>query len=281
MDVIERRALATDQALRRRAEELAAHRRELAERPRRLGTELAQARLGASTALTAGLRQLSEDARARLAHPDRGYPELLAVAVVELGERYLCRAEELTTAAAGRALAGLDTTPPALAATDWVPRPDWASRPDWVARPDWASRPDWVPPLISPPPDRGRWPADEQVLAVAGLSAGAGLVRLAWIGGPPAPVTAGLAVSAAMAVAWWVTRTRRVAAERARLTQWTSEVLAELRTSLEVAFAERLLELEPRVRAALAELSARLDQQVAAHDRGVRAALARRREVAR
>lgn len=252
MDVIERRNRATDEALRRRADELAGHRRELAERARRIPGELSRARVLAGTDLADGLRRLRDDTRTRLSDPD--YPDRLAAATSELGTRYLRRVAELHTAVAARTLAGLDTAVPRFTAGRWTPP-------------------------VTAPPARGR--RQEGLIWLGAVPAGYGLIRLGWIGGPPSPVIAGIAVSAALAVACWATRTRRAAARRTRLTRWTAELLADTRQSLEMEYNRRELEVEPQVRGLLVELSARLEQQVAAHERAVRTVRGRRGAVGR
>jgi hypothetical protein len=73
-------------------------------------------------------------------------------------------------------------------------------------------------------------------------------------------------------------RIRRVGAERNRLDRWTTEVLADTRTGLANEFADRLVRAAAQVQAVLADLSGRVDRQVAEHDRAVRSALSRRRE---
>ena len=102
------------------------------------------------------------------------------------------------------------------------------------------------------------------------VPAGSGLVRLGWRDGPPSPLLAGLVVSAALAAVCWIVGVRRIAARRGRVERWTASVLVELRQALELEHHRRELEVEPRVRGRLVELSARLDRQVAAHQRAVR-----------
>lgn len=250
-DAVPRRAGATDLALRRRTDELLEHRRVLAERARLLRTDLARTRVLASGELTAGLRRLRDDARAHLERADatarRGYPEVLAVAVAELGRRYRCRTEELLAGATRRVLAGL-----AAASI----RPADCRAPAAVCR----------------PPTRARWPAEERLIVVGGVSAGAGLVRWCWVGGwlPPGP-SVGTAVALAVGVGWWLVAARRAASERARLAHWTNEVLADTRAGLDGLFAERLLDAERRVSATLGRLGTRLDAETTAHRRRVRA----------
>ncbi len=201
---------------------------ELAGRLSWFADELAQVRTTASSELAQGIRQLRDETRARLEVPDPDYPELLAAAVAELGRRFLRRTHDLTYAAAARTLAGLDTAVPPLIV-------------------------EWTPPPISPAPRRDRWSAEERAIAVSSMIGAATLAR--WpvlVGTLPAPLTAGVSVSLVLGAAWALASTRRSGAERARLRQWTNEVLNDTRSVLESDFTQRLVDARRRMRHVLA-----------------------------
>ncbi len=230
-------------ALRDRADELAGHRRELAERARGIAGGLSRVRILAGAELADGLRRLREDSADRLADPD--HPRHLAAAVAELGRRYLHRVAELHTALAARTLAGLDTGAPRFTADPWTPPP-------------------------AAPPRRTR--QREGLLLLGAVPVGCGLLRLVWADGPTSPLVAGLAVSVVLAAVCWIVGARRSGARRDRLERWSASVLAEARQALELEHHRRELDVEPQVRGRLVELSARLERQMAAYQRAVRAA---------
>lgn len=219
---------------------------ELAERSRGFLDDLAEVRTTASAELAEGIRQLRGDSRTRLTRPDVHYPEHLAEAVAELGRRYLRRTHDLTHAAAARAVTGLDVAVPPLML-------------------------EWAPTSISPP-RRGRWWGEERMIAVSSVIGAATLAKWPMFAGAfPAPVTAGVSVSLVLALAWWLASTKRSAAERARLERWTNEVLNDTRSTLESAFAQRLMDAQRQMRHALHQHAARLDARTAAPNRPVRA----------
>ena len=188
---------------------------------------LAGVRTTASTELAAAIRELRDDSRARLRHPDPDYPQQLADAVRELSRRYLRRTHDLTRAVATHALTGLDLAVPPLVV-------------------------EWSPPPISPAPSRGRWTAEETAIAATSVIGAATLARwTTFAAALPAPLTAGVSVSLVLGVAWGLTSTRRSTAERARLQQWTAEVLNDTRSALESAFTQRLLDAQLRMRETL------------------------------
>jgi hypothetical protein len=218
---------------------------ELAERSRGFLDDLAEVRATASADLADGIRELRGESRTRLARPDVHYPEHLAEAVAELGHRYLRRTHDLTYAAAARALTGLDAAVPPLVV-------------------------EWAPSSISPPPHRGRWGGEERTIAVSSVIGAATLARWPMFAGTlPAPVTAGVSVSLVLAVAWWLASTKRCAAERASLERWTNEVLNDTRSTLESAFAQRIMDAQRQMRHVLQHQAARLDAQTAAANRPV------------
>jgi hypothetical protein len=210
---------------------------ELGRRLRWFTDALAGVRTTASTELATGIRELRNDARIRRRRPDRDYPSDLVVAVAELGRRYLVRTHELTHAVATQALTGLGTAVPPLII-------------------------DWTPPALPPAPHRAWWSAEESAIAVSSVIGAATLARWTmFAGGLPAPLTAGLSVSLVLGVAWSTTSTRRSAAERNRLEQWTNEVLNDTRSALEAAFAQRLVDANHRMREVFHERADMMDTQ--------------------
>lgn len=190
--------------------------------------ELVEVRTTASTELADGIRQLRDESRTRLARPDRHYPRQLADGIAELGLRYLHRTHDLTHTAAARALNGLDTAVPPLIV-------------------------EWTPPVISPAPRRRGWSAEEGTIVATSVIGAATLARwTTFAGALPAPLTAGVSVSLVVGVAWGLTSTRRAAAERARLQQWTTEVLHDTHSVLESAFTQRLVDARRGMRQVLA-----------------------------
>lgn len=190
--------------------------------------ELVQVRTTASTELAQGIRQLRDETRVRLAVPDPRYPDLLAAAVAELGRRYLRRTHDLTYTTAERALSGLDVAVPPLTG-------------------------GWEPPALSPPPHRARWSAEERAIAATSVFGAATLAR--WplmVGALPAPLAAGVSVSLVLGIAWALASTKRAGTERARLQQWTAEVLHDTHSVLESAFTQRLVDAKRRMRHVLA-----------------------------
>lgn len=222
MDVIERVGSSSEAA-------------DLAERLSWFNAALAEVRTTASVELAHGIRELRDDTRDRLAHPDRDYPDQLAEAVAELGRRYLRRTDELTRTAATRALTGLDVAVPPLIV-------------------------EWAPHAIPAPPRRSRWSAEETVVAVSSVLGAASLTRWTLFASTlPAPVTAGVSVWLVLGGAWALTSTRRTAARRNGLQQWTNEVVNDARSAMESAFAQRLVDAQRRMRELFRQLARELD----------------------
>jgi hypothetical protein len=255
-----RRELVTGRALDQEGAELTAGLRELAVESRRLRTDLAELRRASSVELAGALRTLRDDARLRLGQADRAgrasFPEQFRAAATELAGRVADRTE-------GR----------------------WAGAARSIGGPGWP-RPEL--PVVALPGRSNRFRLDERIMLLVGVSSVLGLGRqllssmagAAWaLGGVAVPAAVGVCVG----VAWWLARSRRAAADRARLGRWTSEVLADLHTALEAMLTERAL-------AAERQLVPLLDRQVEArrdalsakrgeHDRLTRRVVARRAEL--
>lgn len=119
----------------------------------------------------------------------------------------------------------------------------------------------------------------EDVLMVAlGASAGVGLGRL--VVSPlaliPTLAVANTIVSLAIgaAIAWWLTRSRALVADRAHLRGWTQESLARVKSDVEQRLLSRILDAESALASALTsadrEAAARIDLSLAEIDAELR-----------
>lgn len=132
-------------------------------------------------------------------------------------------------------------------------------------------------PLAIRPVEKRQSGSEDRLMVVAGASGGLGLGRLALM--PLAlvpglnlalvPLTLGLGAGAA----WWMARTRGQLADKAHVKQWSGEVLAEARSSLDQLVAEQLIDAEHQLSAALDEALATRVEQIDEELRAVDAAL--------
>ncbi|WP_127784320.1 dynamin family protein [Rhodococcus sp. X156] len=120
-------------------------------------------------------------------------------------------------------------------------------------------------PLVIRPVEKRQAAAEDRLMVIAGASGGIGLGRLALM--PLAlvpglnvvliPLTLGLGAGAA----WWMARARGHLADKTHVKQWSGEVFAEARASLDQVVAEQLIDAEHQLSAALDEaLATRLEQ---------------------
>ena len=265
----ERRALATDQAMRRQRDELADGYREVSvEWPRQLRADLAELKLVADAELSGALRRLRDDAREHLARGDRGdrarFPDLFGAAAAELAGRARTRLDALFDARFGTGLGA-----PATGGQTGCP----------------------VQPAISAPAAPGRAPLEDRLMLLVGVSGGLGLGRLALASAGALPVRGSVwemavlpvAVGLGAGAAWWLARARRAMTDRARLAQWVTEVLADLRAGLAASLSERLLDAERRlvtgVGREVTEQCTALAGELREHDLLARRVVARRAEL--
>lgn len=107
-------------------------------------------------------------------------------------------------------------------------------------------------PAVDPPQPRHRGVEDRLMIAV-GASAGLGLGRLvvAPLSMVPALDLASIPVTLLVGAlaAWWLTRTRGLAADRAHLRSWTTDALAQVRSELEQRVLAQLVDAEARIAA--------------------------------
>lgn len=110
--------------------------------------------------------------------------------------------------------------------------------------------PNRPPPTVADPQPRHRGVEDRMVIVV-GASAGVGLGRLVL---SPLTGSAGfdlIAVPLTLllggAAAWWLTRMRALASDRAHLRQWITESMAQVRSGLEQRVLTRLVDAEAEI----------------------------------
>ena len=250
--------------------ELRARRAELVEQRRsgaraaslRLRAEVQRARVESSHEVAAGVRETQVQFRAAVDAADRDRLELLpaqldpalgALALrvsASLAER-LRRVSSLVLAEVFTAeeVAGLASAPAAPQA----------------------------PVLVTRPVEKRVSASEDRLVVVAGASGGVGLGKLALA--PLAlvpglnlvlvPLTLGLGAGAA----WWMARARGHGADRAHVKQWSAEVLADARSSLDQLVAEQLIDTEHQLGAALDDALARRVAQLDAELRDVDSAL--------
>ncbi|MBD0323034.1 MAG: hypothetical protein ICV72_06555, partial [Aldersonia sp.] len=129
------------------------------------------------------------------------------------------------------------------------------------AAPPRVAGPVGAPPRISPPQANGRNPIEGRLTIALGASAGVALGRLAI-----APLTMIPALDAATVpltlalgggAAWWFTRSRGQLAHRARLRQWVSDALVDVKAQLEQRAVSALVEGEAVLADEIARSSAR------------------------
>lgn len=125
---------------------------------------------------------------------------------------------------------------------------------------------------------------EDAVMIVVGASAGVGLGRLA--ASPMALVPAFAVANTVItlllgaALAWWLTRSRALVADRAHLRNWTQESLSRVRSAVEQRLLSRLLDAESALAAAVAAVDrdevARIDVALADVDAELRGLADRR-----
>ncbi len=105
-------------------------------------------------------------------------------------------------------------------------------------------------PALDPPQPRHRGVEDRLMIAV-GASAGLGLGRLlvAPLSMVPTLDLASIPVTLLVGAlaAWWLARTRGLAADRAHLRSWTTDALAQVRSGLEQRVLAQLVDAEARI----------------------------------
>ena len=119
---------------------------------------------------------------------------------------------------------------------------------------------------------------EDAIMIVVGASAGVGLGRL--VVSPMALVPAWAVANTVItlvlggALAWWLTRSRALVADRAHLRGWTQECLARVKSAVEQQMLSRILEAESALATAVAvadrEAAARIDVALAEVDAELR-----------
>lgn len=119
---------------------------------------------------------------------------------------------------------------------------------------------------------------EDVVMIVVGASAGVGLGRL--VVSPMALVPAWAVANTVItlvlggALAWWITRTRALVADRAHLRGWTQESLARVKSSVEQRLLSRILDAESALASAVStadrDAVARIDVALAEVDAELR-----------
>ncbi|KAA0924561.1 hypothetical protein [Rhodococcus sp. ANT_H53B] len=132
-------------------------------------------------------------------------------------------------------------------------------------------------PLDIGEPSRRRG-VEDVVMIVVGASAGVGLGRL--VVSPMALVPAWAVANTVItlvlggALAWWITRSRSLVADRAHLRGWTQETVARVKSSVEQRLLSRILDAESMLAAAVASADrdavARIDVALAEVDTELR-----------
>ncbi|OZE38514.1 MULTISPECIES: hypothetical protein [unclassified Rhodococcus (in: high G+C Gram-positive bacteria)] len=132
-------------------------------------------------------------------------------------------------------------------------------------------------PLDIGEPSRRRG-VEDVVMIVVGASAGVGLGRL--VVSPMALVPAWAVANTVItlvlggALAWWITRSRSLVADRAHLRGWTQETVARVKSSVEQRLLSRILDAESMLAAAVASADrdavARIDVALAEVDAELR-----------
>jgi hypothetical protein len=242
------RAEATREAIRLRGAELARREPVLARQwLKRLHEALTEVRLTVTSAEAEAVRRLHDESRHEVQNGSwescDGFPQRLAVAVGRLSDGVLTRLDELLTelAVAVGAVAG-----------------------DVPALPRRAS----ALPLCAPPPAGSSW--ERRLAGVLGLFGGFGLARLVWGYRDALPAVFGvlapaIAVGLGVTVCGLVHRGRRLSTQRAVLTRWTAESLADLRGRLDSEVARAVLTAERELGACLERaVAARIDDADAA-----------------
>ena len=261
-----------EQSMRRHREQLTADRLALAsEWPKRVRADLAEVALALSGEAAAALRRLRQDAVDQIEQADRaartGFPARLAAAsvsftaqLVELADRSYADLEREVRNEAG------DRTPS-------------------------ASDPSQARCIVGPPPTPPiRSQVEDRLVVAVGVAGSVGLIRFVLtgahvLGSPFGAATLPLAIGFGVGAGYWLVRVRRAAHDRAVLTRWAGEVLAELRRSMEELLSQRLLATERGLHAlvdrAVARRAAELDSLLREHELLTRARvgeLARDRE---
>ncbi|MFC4604113.1 hypothetical protein [Rhodococcus kronopolitis] len=134
----------------------------------------------------------------------------------------------------------------------------------------------WVPAVESPEPRRRG--VEDRLMVVVGASAGLGLGRLlaAPLARVPALELVGIPVMLLVGglAAWWFTRARGEAADRAHLRSWSVDALAQVRSGLEQRVLGRLVDAEARIAAQVAvehrDRVLETDERLAVLDRRLR-----------
>ncbi|EHR53834.1 dynamin family protein [Saccharomonospora marina XMU15] len=120
------------------------------------------------------------------------------------------------------------------------------------------------PPVVLRPPDKRPPTAEDKLLVFMGVSGGAGAAKLA--AAPLAgfalfnPLVLPATIVIGLGAGWWMSRTRRHAADKQHTKQWLVESIADARSTLDQLVAEQLIEAEQQLSLALDDaLSRRIE----------------------
>ena len=145
------------------------------------------------------------------------------------------------------------------------------------------------PPDLGAPPEPVRRRVEDRMTILLGASAGLGLGRyaVAPLANVPALEVAAMPITLLIGVfgALWLTRSRAQIADRARLRQWASDALANLKAQLEQRALGRLLTVEAEIADTLAARAAQraseVERRLATLDAQIRRRAAERSACAR
>ncbi|WP_216212016.1 dynamin family protein [Amycolatopsis aidingensis] len=119
------------------------------------------------------------------------------------------------------------------------------------------------PPVVLRPPEKRPPTAEDKLLVFMGVSGGVGagkLVALPLVGALASSVVLPATIVIGLGAGWWMSRTRRHAADKQHLKQWLVESIADARSTLDQLVAEQLIEAEQQLSLALDEaLSRRIE----------------------
>ncbi|QHD87577.1 hypothetical protein GR168_20955 [Gordonia sp. JH63] len=236
---------AVDDLLATRRELVAARDRGRPDRLAAVRAGLARVRSQTSAELHAGVRDLAASAAGHAPAADSAYGAWARTGWAALADGVRRRADERVDAVRSTALVGLDAEP--SADENWPAVPLHTERSRGRAR---------------------RAGAEDALVVVLGASTGLGVGRLVvapmesvqtlqWVSMP-------LALILGVAVAAWVIRVRRSAAERSDREARTAELLAEARATLDHQLALRVTAAETRIAGQIARAHERRNREVAA-----------------